>query len=62
MYLGLEYTFQQRRCKNSQQTHEKMLNIISNQRNENQKHIEKTQWKNNKYQQGCRETGTLIHC
>ena len=39
-----------------------MLNIISNQRNENQKHIEKTQWKNNKYQHGYGEAETTMLC
>ena len=57
----------QRRHTDSQQTHEKMLNIINQQRNANQNHnellpvrmavIKKTT--NNKGWQGCGENGTF---
>ena len=67
-----EQTFLERRHPNSQQTHEKMLNIPRHQANTNQNHNEipphtSQNAKINKSGndicwQGCREGGTLLHC
>ena len=63
--------FLQRRYTNGQKAHEKMLNIMSHQRNETHNHeihftgcktFLKTKKENNNFPQKHKEIGTFIHC